>query len=237
MKKILVLAAMLAVTMVSRANGDILLSENFDYPDGRLVGQGGWANHSGTGTFINVNSGSIGLAQGGGSREDANVALGRTMAAGDIWRFAFDVTVNGTAAATDVYFAHFKDDGTGFNARVFVAAPTQGGNFTFGISEGQQGESIVKFSTDFNYGTTYRVFAEYNFDTGNSSLWINDPSTVITSTGADIGQAMSAFAFRQAAGNTSMVIDNLVVTAVPEPSALLLVGSVLGAGFLRRRRS
>lgn len=41
-----------------------------------------------------------------------------------------------------------------------------------------------------------------------------------------------------AATGTSRV-DNFFVraTAVPEPSALLLVGSVLGAGFLRRRRS
>jgi hypothetical protein len=34
-------------------------------------------------------------------------------------------------------------------------------------------------------------------------------------------------------------LDNITfsATAIPEPSALLLVGSVIGAGALRRRRS
>jgi len=44
-------------------------------------------------------------------------------------------------------------------------------------------------------------------------------------------------AFRQAGGNTSMIIDNLVVTAVPEPTAagLLALTGIAGLAFRRRR--
>lgn len=224
---------------VGSVHADVVLTDNFDYPDGDLVGNGGWANHSGTGEFVQVASGAIQLVQGSGSREDVNVAIGATMGAGDVWRYEFDVTVSGTGAATNTYFAHFKDSGSGFNARMFVAAPVAGGDFTFALAEQSGSTPTGTFSNDFVYGQTYRVFAEYNFDLGVSQMWVDSKANgIIASTDADIAQPMEAFAFRQAGGNTSMVIDNLVITAVPEPSALAALGAVscllVGAG--RRRR-
>lgn len=219
----------------------ILLNETFTYPNGNLTSNAGWVAHSGSGSSaVQVSSGAIILAQGAGSREDVNYDLGQTMAAGDIWRFEFDVAVNGTANATNTYFAHFKDAGTGtlFNSRLFVAAPTSGGNFTFGIDENSGTTPGAVFNQAFNFGTTYRVFAEYNFDLGVTELWVGSKANgVITSTVADIAQPMRAMAFRQAGGNTSMVIDNLVVTAVPEPTAagLLALTGVAGLAFRRRR--
>lgn len=226
-------------TTIGSAHADIVLTDNFDYPDGNLVGNGGWANHSGSGNFVQVSSGTILLEQGSGSREDVNVAIGATMGAGDVWRFEFDVTVSGAAAATNTYFAHFKDSGSGFNTRMFVAAPVAGGDFTFALAEQSGSTPTGIFSNDFVYGQTYRVFAEYNFDLGVSQMWVDSKANgIIASTDADIAQPMEAFAFRQAGGNTSMVIDNLVITAVPEPSALAALGAVscllVGAG--RRRR-
>lgn len=237
MKYLLALAMLLGV-LSSSASADIVLSEDFSYGDGDLTTVSGslWANHSGTGNPVQVNSGAVVLEHGGGSREDVNRGLGAVMGSGDIWRFEFDVTVSGTGDATDTYFAHFKDDATGFNARAFVAAPVSGGDFTFGISEGSSVDTT--FATDFSYDTTYRLFAEYNFDTGLSAMWIDDPSTTIFSTNADIGQGMTSMAFRQAGGNTTMTIDNLVVTAVPEPSSFALL-SLFGMGMVgyRRRRA
>ncbi len=240
MKKCLVWMVLL-LGSPTLASADVLLNETFSYGNGNLVGNGGWGAHSGAGSQpVQVDAGAIVLNQGSGSREDVSVDLGQVMGAGDIWRFEFDVSVSGTAAAQNVYFAHFKNAGTGtaFNARLFITAPTAGGDFTFGIGETASTPSTT-FNSAFNYGTTYRVFAEYNYDLGYSELWIDSRTNgVIDSSGdPDTLQLMSMMAFRQAGGNTSMRIDNLTVTAVPEPTSfgtLMLVG--IGLAFARRRR-
>ena len=84
---------------------------------------------------------------------------------------------------------------------------------------------------------TYRIFAQYNFDTGISQMWVDSQAGgVIDSTSqADPGEDISTFAFRQAGGNTSMVIDNLNVSVVPAPGVLALLG-VAGLAARRRRR-
>lgn len=214
-----------------------LFTTGFDspvYSDGNLVGQDGWANHSGSGSFIQVSNtasdGFITLENGSGSREDANIDLGDTMEAGDIWSASFDITVSDFSG--DAYFAHFKDDGTGFNGRIFLVDAVDGGDFNFGISEGSSSEA--NFASDFTFGTTYRPTVTYNFDTGLSTLTIGSDS--ISSVNADIGEDISQFAFRQAGGTLNATIDNL--TVVPEPSAAGIL-ALTAAGFLglRRRRS
>lgn len=225
-------ACMLAVQAV---NASILVTDDFSYADGNLTSSVNWTAHSGAGAMpVQVAGGEVILAQGAGSREDVNRGLGAVMGAGSIFRYEFDVTVTGTTAATNVYFAHFKDATTGFNARAFVAVPVAGGDFTFGIGEGSTLDTT--FASDFSFGTRYRLFAEYNYNTGLSSMWINDPSTIISSTTADIGQPMEAFALRQAGGNTGMIIDNLVVSVVPEPGTLAVLGFAAIAGLAVRRR-
>ena len=41
-----------AVLAVGQANAATLLTEDFSYPDGDLVGNGTWANHSGTAVVL-----------------------------------------------------------------------------------------------------------------------------------------------------------------------------------------
>lgn len=227
------------------AMAGVLMSDNFNsYSNGNLVPQGGWAGHSGLGsTPVQVSGGTISTVQGGGSREDVNRAAGSTMGAGDVWFAGFDVTITGADPAVATYFAHFRDDGTGFNSRIFVMAGGGGaGTYTFGIGD-IASTPDASFAGSFSYGTTYRVISSYNFDTGFSQLWVNavaagDPS--IMSTTADPGENISSYAFRQATGNTTQVIDNLIVATtfgevVPAPSSLALLG-LGGLTAFRRRR-
>lgn len=214
-----------------------LLTETFSYPDGALVGTGGWAAHSGAGNkAIQITSGAIGLTQSSGSGEDVNVPIGHTLGAGEMFTFEFDVTVNGTGDADTVYFAHFKDGGTGFNSRIFVTAPnTASSNFTFGL--GESSSSAATFATDFDFGSTYTLSGGYDFDTGISTLSVDGGVSSISSAAqADPGEDLSAFAFRQAGGNTTMIIDNLEVALVPEPSSFAFLGGLVGLGLIMARR-
>jgi hypothetical protein len=231
----------------SLASADVVLYEtDFENPPftvGNLVPQDGWGNHSGSGSFIQVNSDqAVELVQGSGSREDASVGLGQTAVAGTIFGFEFDVTVSnnvdGASDATTTYFAHFKDDGTGFNSRIFVTAPnTAGNNFTFGIGETSSSTIASTFATDFSFGTTYRLSGNYTFDTGISTLSVDGGASIDSSSQADPGEDLSAWAFRQSGGNTSQVIDNLVVTSnVPEPGTVGVLALFGIAGLMRRRR-
>lgn len=182
---------------------------------GNLVGQNGWVNHSGSGSFIQVIAGQgVQLVSGGGSREDASVPLGpRGLRAGEALAFRFQVTVSGTDDATTYYFVHFKDGGTGFNSRVFVAPPNVAtNNFTFGIGETSSATPAATFASDFTYGVTYTLTGSYTFDTGISTLRVNGEEPTINSLSqADPGEDLQFFAFRQSGGNTSVVIDNLIV--------------------------
>jgi len=116
------------------ARAELFIDEGFDYPNGNLtsVSGGAWQAHSAAGsTPIQVVNDAAVLHQGSGSREDDHIDTGVTMTSGDTWYSSFDVTING--GSNQVYFAHFKDAGNIFEARVFVTA-FSGSDFTFGLS-------------------------------------------------------------------------------------------------------
>ena len=227
MRRLTILMSAVIFILASTVSAQVTLYqtdfENPPFSVGDLVGQDGWVNHSGSGSLIQVIAGQAAqLVQGGGSREDASVALGATMVAGAVFEFSFDVIVNGTAPATMIYFAHFKDAGTGFNARIFVAPPNVGTNdFTFAIGETSSTTPAATFATDFSFGQSYTLSGSYSFDTGISTLSVDGGTAIDSTIQADPGQGMLAFAFRQSGGNTSMDIDNLLVTANPLPVELM----------------
>jgi hypothetical protein len=237
----------------SPALGALLVNEDFTHPDGNLVGQtptpgpgATWAAHSGGGALpVQVLSGQITLAQGAGSREDVNAGTGATMGAGDKWYSAFDLTVpTVTGAITDVYFAMFLTGTSNFDARIWLTAPTASG-FRLAISNDN---SITDLdgevrTGDLAFDTKYRVVTVYDYTAMSGKLWINpvlesDPSFDPTDPG--FSDAAVAYAFRQAAGNSTQVIDNLMVgttfgDVVPEPTTLALLAAA-GMMFWHRRR-
>jgi hypothetical protein len=242
------LLILLSMTMsIGLAHGSSLIVDTFDYSDGSLTTNSGglWTAHSGAGAkSIQVSSGVVTLQQSTGSGEDVNRNTGLAMGTGDKWYAGFDVTVTGSSAP--VYFAHFLEGSSIFQARTFVTTPTSTGDFTLGLGTGSSATST--WSTDLSFGVSYRVVVSYDYDSKISQLWVNpaletDPSISVT---AGFSDEITSFAFRQASPTTAntQLIDNLSVATtfgealvVPEPSTFALGGFGLLALLMARRRS
>lgn len=238
MKRFVFLSAVAALfALVAPASATLLMGDDFNgYAPGNLVPQGGWANTSGTGKFIQVLPGSqcycppcepgnwIELEQSTGSGEDVAKALGVTMGAGDVFYAGFCVVVEAEEPlADDNYFAHFKTSGTYYGGKVFAGpAGTPGNDFTFGYQAAGGGEvASVFWGSDFEYGTCHRIVTSYEYDTGFGEMWVDpdcdlgpggNPS--ITDTGYT-GNAFEAYAFRQddqyPDPDCNQFVDNLLV--------------------------
>lgn len=228
------------------ANAQILVADSFNYPDGNLVGNGGWANHSGSGSFIQVDNGVAYLNHGGGSREDASVAFtptGGTLYYGIDFKVSDDTQITG---GDYEYFAHFKDDGFAFRGRLDIVEGTSGGDFSVGIATGSSTADAV-WGTDLSFDTYYRAIVGYNQDTNQAQLWIDasleSDTSILGADNADPGDAMTSFALRQSnsSNDETVMVDNLIVgttfgSVVPTPAS----ASILALGGLvatRRRRA
>lgn len=237
------LVCMLVGAFASPANADVLYSSSLTSPPlaaGNLAGQDGWANHSGTASFVQVGATGTTLVHGAGSREDVSRSFA-AISAGQTYYFGLDIVVTG--GSDNVYFAHFKDASTDFTTRVFVTAPTSGGDFTFGLSPAASTPGAT-WASDFSFGSTNRIIGSYTQGTNEVRLWVNatdesDPFLTLTDAAPN---AVSAFALRQAAGNSTQLVSNLVVAttfqaaAVPEPSTAGFLGLALVVGTMFRRR-
>ncbi len=247
--KITILTITATVALTSLAPAVVILSDNFDYADGSLVTNGGWTNHSGT-TGDLLLAGGKAVVQHGTPSEDANIAF--TAVSGKIF-YGIDFSVGALAAAyagsDNEYFAHFKDNGFGFSARMDIVAPTGAGDYSVGIaSDASTADSI--WATDLIFGTTYRAVVEFDQDNNQAKLWINasleTDTSILGDDQADPGNSIIEFALRQSdsSENEAITVDGLVVgttfadvvTAVPEPSSIALLGLGGLALILRRRR-
>jgi len=222
--------------LVSPALAVTLASDDFSYPDGSLVPNGGWANHSGTPGDLLVAGGQA-VVQHGAPSEDANLAF--IGVSTGVLTARFDLSVNDDTAigGTDFeYFAHFYTDGSfNFRARVDIVPATNAGDFTLGISStSSTAEAILP--TDFNYGETLSVELSFDLDSGIASLAVGGDTIIGTSSAT--GETLDRFALRQSdsSNNETVTIDNVVITGVPEPSTALL-GGLAALGLLRRRRA
>jgi PEP-CTERM motif len=243
MKKIICATMVLGLFGVA-ANAQILVDDNFNRPDGPLVttsptpGPGGvWTNHSGTIGEMQITSGQVAVMTT--STEDANVPFGSTFTSG-LLTANFDINVSAAApigGGDYEYFAHFSDGGTfNFYSRMDIVAPNSTGDYTLGIATAAgTAESI--FPNDFSFGNTVNVTLAYDWGTGLSSVTVG--GTTATSTTSLLPPAgLSAFALREStsSGNETILVDNLVVTYVPEPSTIALGGFGLLTLLLVRRR-
>ncbi|MGY8746550.1 MAG: hypothetical protein ACKVHR_00630 [Pirellulales bacterium] len=106
-------SAIIAIGALSNVGwADVIAHDNFDYADGSLVGNGGWANHSGTEGDLLVLNNQV-VVQHGSASEDANLSFSSGI--GDIF-YGIDFSVSSAEAISGKdfeYFAHFKTEGNG----------------------------------------------------------------------------------------------------------------------------
>ncbi|TWU20345.1 hypothetical protein [Bythopirellula polymerisocia] len=255
----------LTVALSMDASGTILVNEDFSHPDGDLVGQtptpgpgSAWGAHSGGGSSpIQVTSGAAVLQQAGGGREDASTGFAVQSATATTYsRFDFSLPSGQTVDPDDfgLYFAHLKDSGNAFRARVGVVTPAAGGDFILGFNASGSRLSIADgashWPTELSFDTNYTVVTSYNAETGVAELWldpVDQTSPHLTnSAGGATGTLIEAFALRQSNDYTgSQIVDNVCVAssfgealtcrAIPEPSCLVLIAGLALCGVAGRK--
>lgn len=216
MKKLYFLLFSIAITSLSF--GQIMKSDSFDYPDGSLVPNGGWVNHSGNAGDLMVVSGQV-LVQHGSPSEDAELVF--SSVSGNIY-YGIDFTVidpGGPISGSDSeYFIHLKmGNNTNFPARVDVVPPSSSGDFSIGIATGSS-TADATWPTDLTFGTTYRAIVRYDQDNNIAQLWLNaasdtDPS-LMGADESDPGQSVTSIGLRQSdsSNNEGILVDNLIVS-------------------------
>lgn len=236
-----------AVLLGASANASVLVFDNFDYPDGSLVPNGGWANHSGTLGDMLVSGGQV-MVQHGVPSEDAHLDFAAV--SGKVYygiNFSVDDLGHAYSGTDNEYFAHFRE-GFNFSGRLDVVEATNGGDFSVGIASDDSVADAV-WATDLSYGVTYRAVVEYDQDTNQAQLWIDAMFSTDTSIfgddQTDPGDSVTSFALRQSdsSENELVRVDGLVVgtsfedvvNPVPVPGSAMLLG-LGGLMGLRRRR-
>lgn len=171
-----------------------LISETFSYSDGNLVGNGGWTNHSGTGSLIQVISEQAIVTHGSGSREDANRSFDEVNSG--VVAATFEISVDDLGSpysgSNNQYFLHFKDGNT-FTTRVAIVEPTSFGDYSLGIAS--QTDNYAVTTTDFNFGETVPIYIAFDIDIGQATMTIG--AETLTGAIAGTGKTISEIALRQ----------------------------------------
>jgi len=208
----------LLVGQLSLLQAAILLQDDFNYQDGVLtdVSSGKWRWHSGNGSGMFVVGGE--LKVDGGLVDDCNALLsgGPYDASASVPALyaMFKIRVTSLPSGSGTYFAHFKDSGTGFRARVFVGTEgASAGRYRLGLANGSSTVNVW-FPQDLDRDVTYTVVVRYIPQTGVSTLWVdpmNETSTSVTATDSATSIGIVQYAFRQASGGGVVMVDDLVV--------------------------
>ncbi len=159
----------------------VLLSDDFNYPDGSLesVSAGTWRYNGGTSGAISVQSGHALLSESANGDINSLLAGAPILVSSPAILFSsFSATFTALPSGAGDYFAHFGDLGSNFRAPVFAstngAAP---GKFRLGITRGAVGVGQATFlPTDFSLNTAYTVVTSYSLAGGYTTFWVNPTS-------------------------------------------------------------
>ena len=199
------------------ARAEVVLDESFSYDDGPIVVQAAdtWKNHSGTSEQAEVADGQLVLTQANSEDFHAKLAGGPYMKnSGGTMYASFDVEFTELPSGVGSYFAHFRDDGFGYRARIIAQATgAEGGAFRIGVtSKGKASTAVV--DNDLHLDTVYKVVIAMSLADASTTLWIDpeeDASGGVTTTDNGSAVDVTGFAFRQAKNIGAMLVDNLIV--------------------------
>jgi hypothetical protein len=265
MKKLLCCFGGLLVATAS-VHASPLFADNFTYPNGPLLGQGGWTiTGASVVNPIQVASGAVALTTTG---QDAYSALpGGLTTINDGTSLYVGLSLNVSAAQTaGDYFLHYSTtvgNTSIFPDRLFVKSDGAGG-YLLGWSGSSSG--VTYGTTPLTLGTPYRVVVAYNAVAGTANdtaaIYVNptDLVNVVGNTayntwawtgGTEVSpNVIAEINFRQGTATSAptLTVDDLDVsqtfsdaavwTPIPEPSSLSLLGGfgLLAWQIIRRRK-
>ena len=214
MKRLIIMAAMASLVA---ARAEVVIDESFSYDDGPIVVQAAdiWKNHSGINEQTEVVDGQLVLTQANSEDSHAKLAGGPfKKSSGGTMYASFDVEFTELPSGGGSYFAHFRDDGFGYRARIIAQATgAEGGAFRIGVtSKGKASTAVV--DNDLHLDTVYKVVIAMSLADASTTLWIDpegDASGGVTTTDNGSAVDVTGFAFRQAKNIGAMLVDNLIV--------------------------
>ncbi len=206
------LPAVLLLALAFQSQATVLFSENFAYSDGAITNVSisptatNWVEHS-TGTPLLVAGGRALVT--GASAQDVSRSLGAVQTL-VYARFTLNATNLPTGAST--YFAHFRDTGNNFRARVFTTTTNAvAGGFRLGLAA-LAGSPAATLSQDLLLTNNYSVVVSWDAVANTAYLWVN-PSSESDPFAIENGTSIvtTNFSLRQSTGIGALFIDDLVV--------------------------
>jgi endonuclease/exonuclease/phosphatase family metal-dependent hydrolase len=205
---------------VVTAEAALLFTDSFDYPNGALVtvSTNLWMHHSG------VVTGEVMVASGRALLSEANTEDVHALLAGqpypvsgstNVFYASFKVKFTALPSGGGAYFAHFKDSGNGFRARVWAFADgAASGKFRLGISSVSGSAISATNPMNLSLNTDYTVVTRLVNSNSVSTLWINPAAE--TDAGVSTSEGTSTFtvvsyALRENSGEGALSLDNLKI--------------------------
>lgn len=196
-----------------------IFTEDFNYADGYLYGNGVWSFTSGTPIEIQITNGMALLSRT--NSEDLNTGSGFgggapfAPSSGVVLYSGYTLRAGELPSNLGNYFTHFKDNTTsGFRARVFAqTAGAATNSFRLGIANNSSSVS-GQVANDLALNTPYLVVTRYNVASGESAIWVNPKSANDAPTLAtDLFSTMTVYqyALRQDTAMGTMLIDDLKI--------------------------
>ncbi|MBL8890190.1 MAG: lamin tail domain-containing protein [Planctomycetaceae bacterium] len=223
MKKLLVFAVLLVSCLTGSANADVIISQYYE----------GTSNNKWI-EITNVGNSAIDLGAG-------NYKLsGFQNANRELWKTGNDASINGgtfsltgtLAAGSTIWLRHNLADTPAYALGGSINAGTSGVNFN-------GDDSVVLWAgTSFSFANVVDVFGVTASTAANTSFVRN--ADVLTGTNADFNasqwQQFTNLVVDGAGVGTTERIGFHSFNAVPEPGSLLIMGTVVAFGAMRRRR-
>mgnify|MGYP001187725187 CR=1 FL=1 len=236
MRRLLLLAILLLAFMVSReTSSQVLMDENFNYPDGDSLGAHGWVSFSGGATNVLsvatpglTYSGYILSNIGNSARlrltgQDAYKQFVNPDTTGNVY-ISFLLNADSIGTGDHVIGLLPDNSTTNFAGRVYMKDTT--GGFRIGI--GKSTNPIVYSNSVYTFGTTYLVIIKWVFVAGTNNDVVNlfvlngaipgsEPAPTVGPVTQSIGDPLNVTRvyLRQGAGNLGnykMLIDGIRVS-------------------------